>query len=43
MRSDIREVLPAAGAFVMAGLGHDGGGFGDHFTDQIQFPDGTLS
>jgi hypothetical protein len=25
MRSDIRQMLPAAGAFVMAGLGHDGG------------------
>ena len=25
MRSDIRQVLPAAGAFVMSGLGHDGG------------------
>ncbi len=28
MRSDIREVLPAAGAFVMAGFGHDGGEVG---------------
>lgn len=41
MRSDIREVLPAAGAFVMAGFRHDGGGFGDHFADE--FPDGILS
>lgn len=24
MRSDIREVLPAAGAFVVVGFGHDG-------------------
>ena len=28
MRSDIRQVLPAAGAFVMSGLGHDGGEVG---------------
>ena len=26
--SDIREMLPAAGAFVMAGFGHDGGEVG---------------
>ena len=28
MRSDIREVLPAAGAFVVGGFGHDGGEVG---------------
>ena len=28
MRSDIREMLPAAGAFVMARFGHDGGEVG---------------
>jgi hypothetical protein len=28
MHADIREVLPAAGAFVMAGFRHDGGEVG---------------
>ena len=28
VRSDIRKVLPEAGALVMAGFGHDGGAVG---------------